>query len=83
MDVVATAGFDADVLPRLDLRSADVLLVNLNEGIDRELESLTALLSRCRLPVLFNDGSETYPGAPAFDRLSHRLAVKLAALAAH
>lgn len=83
MEVVATAGFDAKLLPGLDLGSADVLLVDLNEGIDDELESLTTLLSRCRLPVLFNDGSETRPGAPAFDRLSQRLAVKLAALAAH
>lgn len=83
MEVVATAGFDAKLLPRLDLGSADVLLVDLEEGTDQEIESLTALLSRCRLPVLFNDGSETRPGAPAFDRLSRRLAVKIAALASH
>lgn len=83
MEVVATAGFDPAALPRLDLGDADVLLVDLDDGVDQGLESLTALLSRCRLPVLFNDGSETRPGAPAFERLPQRLAVKLAALAAH
>jgi len=83
MEVVTTAGFDSTLLARLDLGSADVLLVDLDASVDQELEPLTALLSRCRVPVLFNDGSETRPGAPAFDRLSRRLTVKLAALAAH
>ena len=83
MEVVATSGFDLELLPWLNPRAADVLLINLDDNIERKIEPLNDLLGQCHVPVLFNDGSETQPGRPGFDRLTQRLALKLAAIGTH
>jgi CheY-like chemotaxis protein len=57
MQVTSTIPFDGRMLDVGRLRDADVLFVDLDENVDRDLHYLERLLEQSEIPVLFNDSS--------------------------
>lgn len=84
LQVVAVLSFELTPNVATDFNNADILFVDLNENIDQELQQLDHLLEQCRLPVLYNDSSDTRLGiADTSENFGKRLTFKLTSLVRH
>jgi len=83
MQVVSAVPLTEQLLDRVDQDGVDVVLVDLDEHIEREPGYLDNLLDhlreQCRLPVLFNDSSAAAPNVTIGD-LGKKLTIKLTSL---
>jgi len=83
MQVVSAVPLSEQLLDRVDQESVDVVLVDLDEHIEREPGYLDNLLDhlreQCRLPVLFNDSSAAAPNVTIGD-LGKKLTIKLTSM---
>jgi type II secretory pathway predicted ATPase ExeA len=83
MQVISAVPLSEQFLDQVDQESVDVVLVDLDEHIEREPGHLDSLLDhlrdQCRLPVLFNDSSAATPNVTIGD-LGKKLSIKLTSL---
>jgi type II secretory pathway predicted ATPase ExeA/CheY-like chemotaxis protein len=83
MQVVSAVPLSEQLLDTVDQESVDVVLVDLDEHIERESGYLDNLLDhlreQCRLPVLFNDSSAAATNVTIGD-LGKKLTIKLTSL---
>lgn len=82
LQVVMTTSIDRELIGKLGLHEVDVLLMDLDETIDRKLHDLDQLVdelqNKFRIPVLFNDSSSA--ANSTVKDIGHKLNLKLTSL---